>query len=56
MGDQGAAIWRVSPDGELRDTFRKMTNIFQMREFDFFAAYSNKGVSDVNYYADCDIG
>lgn len=54
MSDQGAAIWRVSADGELRDTFRKMTKIFQMREYDFFAAYSNKaGASEMSYYADC---
>ena len=33
-------IWRVCPDGEIRDTFRKMTNVYQMEELDFFRAYN----------------
>ena len=32
-------VWRVSPDGELRDRFRKMTRIFQMEEKVFFQSY-----------------
>lgn len=32
-------VWRVSPDGELRDRFRKMTKIFQMEEKTFFQNY-----------------
>lgn len=32
--------WRVNPDGEIRDTFRKMTNVFQMEELDFFKSYT----------------
>jgi 2-succinyl-5-enolpyruvyl-6-hydroxy-3-cyclohexene-1-carboxylate synthase len=36
----GKKVWRVSPDGELRDTFRRLTNIFQMEESDFFKTYS----------------
>lgn len=33
-------VWRVSPDGELRDTFRKLTNVFEMGEEDFFLHYA----------------
>lgn len=32
-------VWRVAPDGELRDRFRKMTKIFQMQEKHFFQSY-----------------
>ncbi|MEO2263756.1 thiamine pyrophosphate-binding protein [Dorea sp. YH-dor228] len=29
-------VWRVSPDGELRDTFGKLTKVFEMQEETFF--------------------
>jgi 2-succinyl-5-enolpyruvyl-6-hydroxy-3-cyclohexene-1-carboxylate synthase len=32
-------VWRVSEDGEIRDTFRRLTNVFEMREIDFFSHY-----------------
>lgn len=28
-------VWRVSEDGEIRDTFRVLSSVFQMREIDF---------------------
>lgn len=34
-------IWRVNPDGVIRDTYKKLTKVFQMEEAVFF-----------NYYAD----
>lgn len=34
-------IWRVSPDGELRDRFKKMTKVFEMPEKQFFESYVN---------------
>lgn len=37
---KGKTIWRVNPDGEIRDTFKKMKNIFQMQEIDFFKYYT----------------
>lgn len=40
-------VWRVSEDGELRDTFRKLTNVFCMPEKVFFDSY-NKRVSSKN--------
>ena len=35
-------VWRVNPDGEIRDTYRKLSNVFQMEESEFFAAYAAK--------------
>lgn len=54
MGKTGKEIWRVSPDSELRDTYRKLTNIFEMQEGEFFARYSGKGsTSDLSYHRLC---
>ena len=36
---RGKVVWRVNPDGELRDVFGKTTNIFQMEELEFFNYY-----------------
>lgn len=33
------AVWRVSLDGELRDTYRKLTYVFEMSESVFFEHY-----------------
>lgn len=33
-------VWRVHPDGELRDTFKKLTHIFEMEEIAFFEKYN----------------
>lgn len=32
-------VWRVSLDGEIRDTFRKITKVFDMAEIDFIKHY-----------------
>jgi 2-succinyl-5-enolpyruvyl-6-hydroxy-3-cyclohexene-1-carboxylate synthase len=32
-------VWRVSEDGEIRDPFKKLTNVFQMSETFFFNSY-----------------
>ena len=45
--------WRVSPDGEIRDTFRNMSYVFEMSEKAFFEAYGNKIAEDVSYYEEC---
>lgn len=34
-------IWRVSPDGEIRDRFKHLTRVFEMNEVDFFRRYSS---------------
>ncbi len=47
-------VWRVNPDGQLRDTFMKLTKVFEMDEADFFLKYSSEdGVSDDSVYVDC---
>ncbi len=33
-------VWRVSDDGEVRDTFKKLTKVFEMSEIDFFEYYN----------------
>lgn len=53
MGIFPKEVWRVNPDGEIRDTFRKITHIFDMDEFDFFYAYKNKDKVDCSYYDEC---
>lgn len=37
---KGKKMWRVNPDGEIRDTFRKTCDIFQMSEYEFFCKYT----------------
>ena len=38
----GKATWRVNPDGEIRDTYRSLENIFQMSEAEFFEHYIDR--------------
>ncbi len=50
-------VWRVSPDGEIRDTFKKLTKVFEMEEIDFFAQYislalNDKEKSNTTYYTE----
>ena len=47
-------VWRVNPDGIVRDTYRKLTNVFEMQEKDFFQAYADDSrEKNVEYYKDC---
>lgn len=34
-------VWRVSKDGEIRDTFQKLSAVFEMSELAFFKSYSD---------------
>lgn len=46
-------VWRIHPDGEVRDTFKKLTKVFEMKEETFFAYYcenADKNVKNVSYY------
>ena len=36
----GNTVWRLSPDGALRDTFRNVSKVFMMEEEYFFSQYS----------------
>lgn len=41
-------VWRVNPDGEVCDTFRKLQYTFEMEEEDFFDCYINTITSENN--------
>lgn len=51
-GMKEKAMWRVNPDGMIRDSEKKLTHVFAMEEADFFRYYANlkKGVK-LNSYA-----
>jgi len=49
----GGTVWRVSEDGEIRDTFRKLRHVFEMREESFFEAYSKGEPRSSTYLARC---
>lgn len=40
-GNKTHEVWRVNEDGELRDPFHKLTNVFEMKEEEFFREYIN---------------
>lgn len=41
------SVWRVNPDGELRDTFRKLRYVFEMSELEFFNHYNSSETTNV---------
>lgn len=45
------AMWRVNPDGKIRDMERKLTHVFAMEEADFFRYYADlhKGRKNNSY-------
>ena len=44
-------VWRVSPDGEIRDTFKKLKYVFEMPEMTFFDAYkASESIPSLNSY------
>lgn len=53
----GKSVWRVSEDGEVRDPFRKLRYIFDMKEKDFFTIYGRnlEPVSNhtLSYFDEC---
>ncbi|NBA85284.1 2-succinyl-5-enolpyruvyl-6-hydroxy-3-cyclohexene-1-carboxylate synthase [Emticicia sp. CRIBPO] len=46
----GKQVWRVSEDGEIRDTTRKLRYVFEMSEKNFFAHYTNNDRNDSDSY------
>lgn len=46
----GKQVWRVSEDGEIRDTFRKLRYVFEMREASFFSHYASQRTTDPSDY------
>ena len=46
-------VWRVNPDGEIRDTFKKIKYVFEMEEIEFFQYYVSASKNDseeMSYY------
>lgn len=50
---RGKEVWRVNPDGELRDVFGKTTAIFQMEEEEFFARYQEGVSGNDDFLSNC---
>lgn len=48
-------VWRVNPDGELRDPYKKLRYVFEMEEVDFFEKYVAKSDSKekTEFYDQC---
>ena len=46
------AVWRVCPDGELRDIYQRLTHVFEMREQQFFEYYSDDSVAPRTTFLD----
>lgn len=49
-------VWRVSPDGEIKDFYRKLTQVFEMEPEVFFNRYAPSGEPDcqhTSYLEDC---
>ena len=40
-GINAKEVWRVCPDGELRDTFKKLKYVFELEEYAFFEKYAS---------------
>lgn len=51
---QPVQVWRVHPDGVVRDTFGKLTKVFQMNEQSFFRQYlSDSALQKEQLYTEC---
>lgn len=50
---KGKITWRVSPDGQIRDTFHNLTKVFQMPERIFFEHYAKEGGNETSYLLAC---
>ena len=46
-------VWRVSPDGEVRDLFKKLACVFEMDEQYFFTQYTTESKGDDSYLKVC---
>ncbi len=48
IGVPAREIWRVNPDGEVRDGYRKLTYVFEMSEKAFFNHYCDEAKNQTN--------
>ena len=46
-------VWRVNKDGEIRDTFKKLSNVFEMSEEYFFKYYTKESAEKTEYLRAC---
>lgn len=55
LGMSGKEVWRISEDGEIRDTFRKLRYVFEMPEAIFFNQYAKvaESISSNDYFKQC---
>jgi len=51
----GKEVWRISDDGEIRDTFGKLRYVFEMPEIEFFTRFTKQSInkSTNQYYEQC---
>lgn len=49
-------VWRVDPDGEIKDTYRQLRYVFEMSELEFFKAYEFHcdTPGDTSFLAQCE--
>lgn len=52
IGVRPKTVWRINPDGELRDTYRKLTGVFEMEERAFFEHYADASSPARHTYLD----
>lgn len=51
---KGKEVWRVNEDGEIRDTYMRLSKVFQMPEEVFFEYYAkSETISDNSYLTEC---
>lgn len=53
LGIGGKEVWRVNDDGEIKDTFRKLSYVFEMPEEIFFEKYTLNENSNDSYLQFC---
>ena len=46
----GNEVWRVSPDGEIRDTYNRLAYVFEMSETRFFESFCDSGSHKLEYF------
>lgn len=55
VGSSSKEVWRVNEDGMIKDTFKKLRYVFEMKETDFFRHYASLQPSKNNdsHYESC---
>ena len=51
---KGNEVWRVSSDGEIRDSYKKLKYVFEMDESFFFEHYKNEATEANDYFKACE--